>query len=164
MDMKKLVNQYFPDWPEWKQNRIQVVQGTTDKKLTAAMLNLGGKDYIGYSYCDDRDSYSFLVGAMIALRQLRDKIRNKRRYANTHPWIPENGTYYFTISVDTTYGDAKFGNEFLTTFPVMWTGDAVDYFRLSAGLVFRSDRDARKYTRRMELNGRHIKNQRKQMP
>ena len=164
MDMKKLIEQYFPDWPEWKRNRVQVKQSPGDKNLTAALLNMGGKDYVGYAYCKDADTYYLEIGARIALRQLRTKIKKKRQYVRTHPWIPENGTYYFTVSVDTKYGNKRFDNEYLFCLPVIWTGDAVDYFRLSAGLVFRSERDARKYARRMELKGRHIKNQRKRMP
>ena len=162
MNDKDLIKEIFPDWPKWKRNMIRIERGTINSQMTIAMLEFGNTQmYHGFAICDEKDVFNEETGQRIALINLRKRIEEARKLYYGKTWIPKHGERYITIRPFTEHNGVDKNWDIIST---VWRNDPVDYARLAMSHVFKNYRQARKYIRALEIAGRRIKNELKQIP
>ena len=162
MNLPDLVKKVFPNWSENKRKQVRVFRCGRDG--TIASLMYSKINYVGSAWCHVDDTFDEETGAQVALRELRKSIISEHRTREKKTWIPKIGTYYFTLMGFVRETD---NNEYIPIANaqiVQWKDSPLDYYRLGAGLVFKTERAARKYARTMELKGRQAKNKIHKLP
>ena len=162
MDIDKIKEEIFPDWSKAKRDMIKI---SFINNFTFAELNYGKRSYTGRSVRQKPDPLDAETGIRNALTSLKRCVKESNKMFKKYCWVPEKNTYYFTV-----YGTVGFACPTLEQTEISdvkfcrWTGSPWDYYLLGCGLVFKTERAARKYARSMEICGRQRKNILRRLP
>ena len=152
-----LVNAIFADFPDEERKKIRI-EGDGWTGHMAAWINLPESMFCRTVSCCRSDSYDPRTGAALVLSKLRESVlseRNRRRKKNRfRPWIPEDGQPYYTVE--------QHGDHYAIA-QKCWIQNkkaiaGANLINLRNGIVFRTEREARKYVRTKELEGRAMIN------
>ena len=162
MDIDKIKEEIFPDWSKAKRDMIKI---SFVNNFTFAELNYGKRSYTGRSARQKPDQQNAKTGMRNALTGLKRRIKESNKMFKKHIWIPEKNTYYFTVCGTVGFACPTLEQTEITDVKFCrWNGSPWDYYLLGAGLVFKTERAARKYARSMEICGRRKKNVLKRLP
>lgn len=162
MNLDDIKKEVFPDWSKAKRDMIKI---SFVNNFTFAELNYGRRSYTGRAIQKEPDRFDAETGIRNALISLKRCIKESNKMFKKYIWIPEKNAYYFTV-----YGTVGFACPTLEQTEISdvkfcrWTESPWDYYLLGCGLVFKTERAARKYARSMEICGRRKKNILRRLP